>query len=65
MKIIPLKLNVISSHDNMKTSIADPDDFGLDLDPTHENNADPDPSLCKILYQHFVTRNFCLKIALY
>jgi hypothetical protein len=51
-------------------SVADPDNFVADPDPTSEKpdpdptlekNADPDPSLCKILYKLFVTRNFCLK----
>jgi hypothetical protein len=43
--------------------VAGSDDFGPDPDPTPEKNADPDPALCKILYQLFVTRNFCFKIA--
>jgi hypothetical protein len=58
------------------SSVADPDDFGPDLDPDLDLNLeknqirplkkmrdpDPDPALCKILYQLVVTRNFCLKI---
>jgi hypothetical protein len=59
----------------VKSSVADPDDFGADpeptfeknsdLDPTPEKHTDPDPdiALCKIVYQLFVTRNFCLKMA--
>jgi hypothetical protein len=43
------------------TSVADPDDFRPDQTPEINADTDPDPALCKILYQVFKI-NFCLKL---